>query len=154
MLAVILLSAALPFTSPALPDVWVGECTGSWPPTPAPRMLGRSCWRRTSHREGPASSPSPASIRLFSLVDGRCSSCPLRRVPTVDERHLPLSAYDKVWFSPGENLPFDPSRGSQDTLLFIRSAHEKGGTGCSHVAPVPAERNPGSLLRTQIFSPQ
>lgn len=38
----------------------------------------------------------------------------------------PLFCNDKVWFSPGENLPFDPSRGPRDTLLFIRSAHEKG----------------------------
>lgn len=48
----------LPPTSPALPAIWVGECVSSLPPTPTPRMLGRSCWRRTSHREGPASSSS------------------------------------------------------------------------------------------------
>lgn len=65
------LSAPQPSTSPALRELWVGECTGSFPPTPTPRMLGQSA-TRSLHRRRPASSAQ--ARRLPSARPGRRSA--------------------------------------------------------------------------------
>lgn len=61
----------------------------TWPPTPTPRMLGRSSWRWSLHRRRPASSPSFHRLaRLFS--PGRFPLLvrfPFREAATGSGRH-------------------------------------------------------------------
>ncbi|MBQ4183404.1 MAG: hypothetical protein II652_00445 [Bacteroidales bacterium] len=81
--------APLPSTSPALPDVWVGECPVSWPPAPTPRMLGRSSSAGVS--TGDVRHPLPpftAALPVLAQVGFRRSSGPLCGVATGDGRHL------------------------------------------------------------------
>lgn len=58
--------APLPSTSHALRELWVGECACSRPPTPTPRMLGRSSRAGVSTGDVRHPLPSPTLFCLFS----------------------------------------------------------------------------------------